>query len=224
MKTYVILDPERHMVKIGKAGDPVHRLRCLQTSVCGELSLVGVIDHDCERELHKRFETSRKAREWFHLSAEVTGWIHGEFGVQFDVRPQSLGTPEQIAAALVEDRTGVILNGRWGGVDKARTIFDRILRRAKNRTGKEKADTAMVLLDQLCSRFQSHLICAGYHLGRPLTIVFLFAFPRFSGVWPMAVADVLELFALQDLVCVRFFKLDGADVFETTLRGGKQDE
>jgi T5orf172 domain len=68
------------LVKIGFTTDFKHRIRSLRTSTPVEpiihLTIPGT--PALERELHARFASLRRAREWFQLSAELQDFIESE--------------------------------------------------------------------------------------------------------------------------------------------------
>jgi hypothetical protein len=65
------------MIKLGKAQDPIARLRALQTGSASELVLVGAIEggFDREKELHERFAHLKTRGEWFKPETELLDWI-----------------------------------------------------------------------------------------------------------------------------------------------------
>jgi len=74
MPVYFIQAGESGPVKIGKAGDPIARLKALQTGSAARLNLLAVIDAD-EHALHDRFADHRVAGEWFALVPEIAAMI-----------------------------------------------------------------------------------------------------------------------------------------------------
>jgi len=54
---------------------PKKRLASLQTAHFDKLHLLGVIDGDCEKELHEKFKNFRRSGEWFTLSVELVEYI-----------------------------------------------------------------------------------------------------------------------------------------------------
>jgi Meiotically up-regulated gene 113 len=73
-KTYFVANEDGH-IKIGKAIDPVHRLKCLQTGSAQRLKILYVINNDVEAHLHKRFAHLRKSGEWFEASPALLAFI-----------------------------------------------------------------------------------------------------------------------------------------------------
>jgi hypothetical protein len=68
-KTYLIGLEGSPIVKIGyTGGDPLGRLRGLQTGLPFKLSLLWSVDGDFEADLHARFAAYRVRGEWFDLT------------------------------------------------------------------------------------------------------------------------------------------------------------
>lgn len=76
MKTYFLFDASSQAIKVGKSRDPMRRLRGLQTGNATRLALLGVIDGDHERRLHRRWTRHHIAGEWFRDHAEIRWFIH----------------------------------------------------------------------------------------------------------------------------------------------------
>ncbi len=73
-KAYLISSGDA--VKIGKtSGKPEVRLKHLQTGSSEQLTLLLVIDGDCERQLHRRFKFLRKHREWYALTPGIRAFV-----------------------------------------------------------------------------------------------------------------------------------------------------
>jgi len=73
MQTYLIQDDNTKFLKIGKSQDPVKRLSQLQTGSSSTLTLLGVLDGDCEKELHENFKRCRIRinHEWFYNNQAI---------------------------------------------------------------------------------------------------------------------------------------------------------
>ena len=65
-KTYLMKDSNTGLTKIGKAVDPKHRERTLQSEK-PTISLFAVCEDNVELELHNKFEDKRVRGEWFNL-------------------------------------------------------------------------------------------------------------------------------------------------------------
>lgn len=73
MAVYMIRAGVNGPMKIGKADDPMHRVRNLQCGCWERLSLVRVFegDLDQERHLHVRFKDLHIMGDWFHFSRSM---------------------------------------------------------------------------------------------------------------------------------------------------------
>lgn len=65
VKTYIVHSPASGLIKIGKSKDVVSRIRSLETGAGAKLSVLAVLDGDCESELHVKFAAIRRFGEWF---------------------------------------------------------------------------------------------------------------------------------------------------------------
>lgn len=76
-KVYFIRSGEDGPIKIGVSTDPARRLRALQTSHPGQLTLLGMVcgTFDVERGLHTRFAASRIRGELFAPTEELLAYI-----------------------------------------------------------------------------------------------------------------------------------------------------
>ena len=70
---YVVIDRDRSCVKFGKAIDPEHRLRSLQTGTVSNLDLMAFVPggEAMERHLHALLDHDRISGEWFRASKDV---------------------------------------------------------------------------------------------------------------------------------------------------------
>lgn len=75
-KTYFILDSANNAIKIGKSRNPQERLRALQTAHPRPLQLIGVLEEDCEKRLHRQLKRFHLGGEWFHAHAHLRLLIH----------------------------------------------------------------------------------------------------------------------------------------------------
>lgn len=64
-KTYFIQGQMTEKIKIGRAIDPWKRLATLQVGSPDHLVLLAIIDHDCEKRLHKKFRGYHSHGEWY---------------------------------------------------------------------------------------------------------------------------------------------------------------
>jgi len=87
--TYLFIDPTTLRLKIGRSTKVQHRLHDFANLIGTEPHLIAVIEHDCEKALHKRFKHARLRGEWFDardpLIAEYLLSAHGYY-VDVDVR------------------------------------------------------------------------------------------------------------------------------------------
>lgn len=78
-KTYFIFNPDTNTVKIGKAVDPVHRLKTFQCASSTKLELLYVINDNVESKMHRRWAYLRVraggGNEWFQASPVLLAWI-----------------------------------------------------------------------------------------------------------------------------------------------------
>jgi len=65
-KTYIVLDTLSGLYKIGKATNVEKRVKALSVANIN-LSLVFVIEKNCEFELQKHFSSKKVKSEWFNL-------------------------------------------------------------------------------------------------------------------------------------------------------------
>ncbi len=75
---YVYFIQDGDMVKIGRAIDPMERLRNLQTAHSRELTLIAAVaaHADLERAVHARFQHCRnESTEWFRLEPDLEAFI-----------------------------------------------------------------------------------------------------------------------------------------------------
>jgi hypothetical protein len=75
---YFIRSASSGFIKIGKANDPIARLKTMQTGSSDRLALIGYVagSNDKERELHRRFAALRKSGEWFEPGKELLDFIN----------------------------------------------------------------------------------------------------------------------------------------------------
>lgn len=76
VKTYFILDDWNRAVKIGKSKNPEKRLKQLQTGHAHRLQLVGTLEGDHERKLHKLWESRRLNGEWFKADKDLLLYVY----------------------------------------------------------------------------------------------------------------------------------------------------
>lgn len=99
--TYCVLNVELGAVKIGISKTPKQRLVELQVGCATPLKLIGAIDGNLERELHRRFEADRLSGEWFRVSEDVRRWVIETFNfdvVPSDRRPPALRSPKVVVS------------------------------------------------------------------------------------------------------------------------------
>jgi hypothetical protein len=77
---YFIKAKRSGLIKIGKANNPISRLKTMQTGSADRLTLLGYIpgSHAEESALHKRFASLRQSGEWFKPGDELLGVIESE--------------------------------------------------------------------------------------------------------------------------------------------------
>lgn len=68
-KTYLMIDHNTHLYKIGKSENPKYRERTLQSEK-PSISILLVINADVEKILHERYSEKRIRGEWFCLSED----------------------------------------------------------------------------------------------------------------------------------------------------------
>lgn len=64
-QTYFVYNPKTKLIKIGKSGTPMERIRTLEAQSGVNFSILAILNADIERELHVRFKQYRKKGEWF---------------------------------------------------------------------------------------------------------------------------------------------------------------
>lgn len=67
VKTYIIKDDKSNLVKIGKAVNPLSRLKQLQCGSASKLEIFHIFDADIELVLHIKFKDKRSHGEWFSV-------------------------------------------------------------------------------------------------------------------------------------------------------------
>ena len=84
---YVLLSPERSIVKIGcsERKDPVKRCEEIEQAGPDRLVLLLLMRGDwfVEKELHQNFTAARvpARQEWFHMTREIEDWLRAEVGI-----------------------------------------------------------------------------------------------------------------------------------------------
>lgn len=76
--TYFIQAEAGGPIKIGKAHNPIHRLKSLQTGNSKKLRIIRLIKGDVEGQLHERFEHLRQLGEWFKCDPELNKFLFGD--------------------------------------------------------------------------------------------------------------------------------------------------
>jgi hypothetical protein len=79
MKTYFIEASATGYIKIGRSADPIRRLKNLTTASPSALRLIGVLDHDCEAELHRQYASLRTTGEWFKADGALLTYLKHQF-------------------------------------------------------------------------------------------------------------------------------------------------
>ena len=77
-RTYLMKDSNTNLIKIGKAVDPKHREKTLQSEK-PTISLFAVCENNVESELHKQYKDKRVRGEWFDLTDEEINNIINKF-------------------------------------------------------------------------------------------------------------------------------------------------
>ena len=75
---YFIYSPDSHAIKIGYTQNDVkQRLSALKTASPCKLYLLGTINGDIEKEkeLHEKFKSSHKIREWFYVDDKILAFL-----------------------------------------------------------------------------------------------------------------------------------------------------
>ena len=76
--TYILRGTVTGLIKIGKANDPVRRLKSEIQQMCAEpLQLIATSDEP-ERTLHSRFSRFKNHHEWFDPDNELMAFIRNE--------------------------------------------------------------------------------------------------------------------------------------------------
>ena len=75
VKTYIALNTESGLVKIGKSINPSSRMVGLQTGAGIKPVLLLVINKDIERKLHKQFSHLNAFGEWFRDDGSISAFI-----------------------------------------------------------------------------------------------------------------------------------------------------
>lgn len=75
VKTYIALNTESGLVKIGKSINPNRRMVGLQTGAGIKPVLLLVINKDIERKLHKQFSHLNAFGEWFRDDGSISAFI-----------------------------------------------------------------------------------------------------------------------------------------------------
>ena len=94
-----VIQAENGVIKIGNAQNPFYRFQTLLFGSPLQLRLVAVLPGDFrgERELHKRFEKSRRHNEWFAPDGDVLQFLAEVWG-------QGLGSVEDFVTDFEEVR------------------------------------------------------------------------------------------------------------------------
>ncbi len=87
--TYVLYDPIRHWVKIGRSTDVPSRVRSIEAASGSKLNLLGTVPVDREYEIHRRLREARGNGEWFRVTAETRVAVREVFRVEIPQRRQS---------------------------------------------------------------------------------------------------------------------------------------
>lgn len=87
MFTYFAQAEQTGVVKIGLAGNPVKRLKNLQSTSPDRLKLLGVIAGDCEVAMHKKFSADRLHGEWFVASERLMRFIADNTEPMPEIKP-----------------------------------------------------------------------------------------------------------------------------------------
>ncbi len=102
VRTYFIQSGSAGAIKIGISGDPRRRMADLQTAHPEKLRLLGILEGDCERELHKRFKDHRKEGEWFDPANELIDYIVSAAGLDKAIAKQLRRAPAKTVVTLSE--------------------------------------------------------------------------------------------------------------------------
>ena len=78
--TYFIQGAKTGMIKIGRSKDPIGRLSDLQSGASEDLILLGYLNTDVERHLHRVFADLRSHGEWFYPEPKLIEFIMQEVG------------------------------------------------------------------------------------------------------------------------------------------------
>lgn len=78
-QTYLILDEDENLIKIGKSKDIYMRMKTIGRK---RLKLIGYVDRDIEVHLHKLYQSVRVKGEWFKLSEQDVNEIINTFGFE----------------------------------------------------------------------------------------------------------------------------------------------
>lgn len=78
-KTYLMMDSNTGLVKIGRSVNPKARERTLQSEK-PTISMIKVCEKLVEKELHKKYAKKRVRGEWFKLSEDDIEYIVAEYG------------------------------------------------------------------------------------------------------------------------------------------------
>ncbi len=74
MKTYLLYCPSVQLVKIGRACNPLGRMKDLRTMNAAAVEPIAVLKVP-EAELHERFAEFRHHGEWFRISDEMVDYL-----------------------------------------------------------------------------------------------------------------------------------------------------
>lgn len=75
VKTYIAVNADSGLLKIGKSVNPDTRMNHLSTGAATKPNLLLVIDGDIEKKLHKRFSKLRVFGEWFRDDGSISAFI-----------------------------------------------------------------------------------------------------------------------------------------------------
>lgn len=81
VNTYVVINPDNGLVKIGRSTNYKHRIKGLSNEAGCQLSIIKIIDGDVEKLMHERYKEYAVGREWFcipnHLLTELKSITKG---------------------------------------------------------------------------------------------------------------------------------------------------
>ena len=77
VKTYLIHSALRNAVKIGYSKSPERRLSSLRSGAGEKLTILTLIEGNCEKELQQRFSHLCVIGEWFEFGSEIQEFLEG---------------------------------------------------------------------------------------------------------------------------------------------------